>query len=352
MKPLCPREFMPDPKPTSSAQYTQSFFATCIEAGASAQRLGEILGAGETHFANPLERFECDRVLDMIAYAQEETGERSLGLKTGMRVSPSTFLDVGRAFTSANSLRHALSINAKYQRLTQEFGKTHLDVDRMSARITWTPYTEDAQWLRPVTEAAFVGYASIGRWLLWHYNEDALVMKFRHSMPCDPDPCAEFFGCEVRYDQPENCLEFKAALADLPLPQANPDLLRTLEARLSRALENLDNLHRLANRVHHCVLYSLGTVPVSLTSVARQLSMSEQSLARVLKQEGTSFREILQDVRKNNAEFYLRENRRSLSEIALALGYADQSAFTRAYRSWHGIPPSLSGERPGRSCRL
>ncbi len=337
---------MPSHTPTSSAQYTQCYFATCVECGAPAEELVDILGAAEPYFANPLERFDCGRVLDMIAYAQEKTGERSIGLKTGLRVMPSTFLDVGRAFTSANSLRHALAVNEKYQRLTQEFGKTHLEVDRKSARISWSPYTDDAQWLRPVTEAAYVGYASIGRWLLWHYNEDALVMNFRHSRPCEPDPCVEFFGCEVRYDQPGDCLEFKAALADLALPQANPDLLRTLEARLSRALENLDNLDRLGNRVHQCVLYSLGTTAVSLASVAGQLSMSEQGLARGLKHEGTSFRDILQDVRKSNAEFYLRENRRSLAEIAAALGYADQSAFTRAYRAWHGVPPSLAGERP------
>lgn len=330
---------------TASAQYTQSYFATCAEFGAPVEELARILGTRAPYFSNPLERFECDRVLEMIAFAQEETGERSLGLKSGMRVRPSTFLDVGQAFISANSLRHALAVNEKYQRLTQEFGKTHLEVDRKSARVTWTPYTENADWLRPVTESAYAGYVSIGRWLLWHYNEDALVVHFRHSKPIDPDPCAEFFGCEVRYDQPQDCLEFKAALADFALPQANPELLRTLEVRLTRALDNLDHLDRLTNRVHQCVLYSLGTSPVSIASVAEQLSMSEQGLTRGLKNEGASFRDILQDVRKQNAEFFLRENRRSLAEIALALGYSDQSAFTRAYRGWHGIPPSLANER-------
>lgn len=333
--------------PTSSAQYTQCFFATCVEFGAPAEALAEILGVQPPFFGNPLERFACDRVLEMIEWAQEHTGERSLGLKAGMRLRPSTFLDVGQAFISANSLRHALAVNEKYQRLTQEFGKTHLEVDRKSARVAWTPYTQDANWLRPVTEAAYVGYVSIGRWLLWHYNEDALIVNFRHSQPCDPDPCSEFFGCEVRYDQPEDCLEFKSALADFDLPQANPELLRTLEVRLSRALENLNHLDRLTNRVHQCVLYSLGNFPVSLATVADQLSMSEQSLTRGLKADGASFRDILQDVRKQNAEFYLRENRRSLAEIALALGYSDQSAFTRAYRSWHGVPPSLASARQG-----
>jgi len=336
---------MPPSEKTASAQYTQSFFATCVELGVDSSRLAAILEASPPYFRNPLERFGCENVLEMLAFAMRETGNRSIGLSAGTRFRPSTFLDVGQAFISANSLRHALAVNAKYQRLTQEFGATRLDVDKRSARVVWSPFTDDAERLRPITEAVYAGYVSIGRWLLWHYNEDAQIVYFRHTKPCDPDPCAEYFGCEIRYEQPYDCLEFKAALADFELPQANPELLRTLEARLDRALENLDHLHKLSNRVHQCVLYSLGQQPVSVTSVAQQLGMTEQTLARGLKSEGASFRDILQDVRKQNAEFYLRENRRSLADIALALGYSDQSAFTRAYRSWHGVPPSLSSAK-------
>lgn len=332
-------------KHTAAAQYTESYFATCRELGVAADQLAAILGASEPYFANPLERFECDRVLDMIAFAQEKTGNRSIGLLAGTRFRPSTFLDVGQAFISANSLRHALSVNAKYQRLTQQFGTTKLVVAQGASRVVWSPYVLDAERLRPITEAVYAGYVSIGRWLLWHYNEDAQIVYFRHSKPSDPDPCAEYFGCEVKYDQEVDCLEFKGSLADFELPQANPELLATLEARLDRALDNLDHLDRLANRVHQCVLYSLGQSSVNAASVADQLGMSEQGLRRGLKDEGASFRDILQDVRKQNAEFYLRENRRSLAEIAFALGYSDQSAFTRAYRSWHGVPPSLSGQR-------
>ncbi|WP_430428494.1 AraC family transcriptional regulator [Parasphingorhabdus sp.] len=325
---------------SSSAQYTESYFTTCTGLGLPAERLLDILDAPEMAFKNPLHRFSCDAILDMIAYAQEQTGHKSIGLLAGTNFRPSTFLDVGQAFISAESLRHALKVNAKYQRLTQQFGQTGLDVDRKSARVTWTPYIEDPERLRPITEAVYAGYVSIGRWLLWHYNEDALVVYFRHSKPCDPDPCAEYFGCEIKYDQPFDCLEFKAGLADVALPQANPELLKTLESRLDRALKNLENLDRMTNQVHQCILYSLGQMPVNIVDIARSLGYSPQVMTRGLKDEGSSFRGILQEVRRQNAEFYLKANRKSLADIALALGYSDQTAFTRAYRGWHGVPPS------------
>lgn len=325
---------------TSSAQYCESYFLTCVELGAKPADLLDILDAEPGSFTNPLHRFRCDTILDMIAYAQGVTGYRSLGLMAGTHFRPSTFLDVGQAFISANSLRHALQVNAKYQRLTQQFGTTGLEVDRKSARVTWSPYIEDAERLRPITEAVYAGYVSIGRWLLWHYNEDALIVHFRHSKPCDPDPCAEYFGCEIQYDQEADYLEFKAALADFKLPQANPELLKTLESRLDRALENLDNLDRITNKVHQSVMHSLGQVPVTADTVAKMLGYTQAAMSRGLKEEGSMFRDILRDVRRQNAEFYLLEKRKTLAEISLALGYSDQSAFTRAYRSWHGVPPS------------
>lgn len=327
-------------KHSISAQYAESLFKTCTDLGVAPDKLYNVLNASKTDFSNPLERYDCDAVLDMIAYAQTKTGNRSIGLLAGKNFRPSTFVDVGQAFISANSLRHSLAVNAKYQRLTQQFGNTHLKVEKNIARVLWTPYIEDAERLRPITEAVYAGYVTIGRWLLWHYNEDALIVNFRHAKPAEKDPCEEYFGCKINYGQDRDSLDFKGELADAKNPQANPELLKTLETRLDRALENLDNLHRYTNQVNQCINFMLGQTPVSIGTVANKLGYSETQLARNLKDEQSSFRDILKDIRKQTAEFYLKQERQSLANIALALGYSDQSAFTRAYKSWHGRPPS------------
>ncbi|WP_262696493.1 AraC family transcriptional regulator [Kordiimonas aquimaris] len=327
-------------KPTASCQYTHSYFSTCVDIGAESHRLLDILGQGSQPFDNPLRRFECDAILDMLHYAQEKTGVKSIGSISGRNFRPATFLNVGYALISANSLRHALSVNARYQRLTQEFGKTALEVGKDSARVMWHPYINDAERMRPVTEAVYAGYVSIGRWLLWHYNEDALIVRFRHSKPSEPDPCAEYFGCEILYDQDFDCLEFKASLADAKLPQANPELLASLEKRLDKALINLDNANSAQSQVYQCIQHFLESGPVNLPDIADALGYSEPTLTRRLKHEGTTFRQVLQEVRQENTAFYIQEGQKSLTEIAQALGYSDQSAFTRAYKAWYGKPPS------------
>ena len=327
---------------TMSARYASAFHEASVRAGADAKKLNQILDMGDDPFGNPTHRIPCDNVLDMIAFAQDSTGNRSIGLMAGQDIRPSSFLDVGYALISANSLRHALGVNEKYQALTQQVATTHLDVDEDGAHVTWTPYYDDDERVRPITEAAYVGYVNIGRWLLWLYNEEAISVSFRHQRPSDPDPCETHFGCKIKYGADTNRLSFKAHLADAKLPQANPELLEQLEVRLERAHAALEGNADFPELVYQAIQEYLLKGAPNRDLIARSFGMSGPTLQRRLQNEKTSFRNLLQTVRQDNANFLLKENTKSLAEISLMLGYGDQTAFTRAYKSWIGYPPSFN----------
>jgi AraC-like DNA-binding protein len=74
--------------------------------------------------------------------------------------------------------------------------------------------------------------------------------------------------------------------------------------------------------------------------MAASFGMSERTLRRKLVEEGMSFRDLLDKVRKDMCKLYFMEDTRPLGEIALLLGYSDLSAFTRAHKKWTGNPPS------------
>ncbi len=329
------------PLATASAPYVFGYFATCLDIGAERQTMLDILNCENDILNNPVRRFACDDVLDMLSYAERETGIGSIGLLAGRTFRPETFQALGYAYISCNSLCHIMELSRKYQKLTQEFGQISFAIDDKYAKVYWKPYIEDAERLRIVTEAVYTAYVSISRWLLWQYREKVVSVSFRHGPPKGTDLCAEYFGCEILYDQPEDCLTAEADLFHIKLPQANPELLKILEARLSRDLEQLENHHLFENKVRQTINHFLATRPVSLPIVAEAIGVSPQKLSRRLAQEGTSFRQLLQKVRQENVEFYLQEGRKNLTEIAMALGYSDQSAFTRAYKDWYGEIPSL-----------
>ncbi|MDX2091432.1 MAG: helix-turn-helix domain-containing protein [Kofleriaceae bacterium] len=84
----------------------------------------------------------------------------------------------------------------------------------------------------------------------------------------------------------------------------------------------------------------LPTGNVTGSSLARSLGMSTRTLHRRLGESGRTFQALVDDFRADESERLLLQPQRSLAEVALAVGYSDQSAWTRAFRRWHGITPS------------
>lgn len=74
--------------------------------------------------------------------------------------------------------------------------------------------------------------------------------------------------------------------------------------------------------------------------IAASLAIHRRTLNRCLQREGTTFRAVLDRVRFEVARELLRDTNREIEDVARALGYAEPSAFTRAFRRWAGMPPS------------
>lgn len=331
---------------TVSSHYMRSFYDSCVKRGADSDRLLRVIGGDAAPFANPARRFSNETVLEMLHLAEALTGDTAMGVHAGGDFRPATFMDVGMAVMSTGNLREALAVNETYQALTQQLGKTHLTVADDAARITWRPYIDDAERMRPATEAAFAGYAVFGRWLTWLYDKELAGMHFRHARPPHAAQCDALFGCEVRYGAPLDVMELEPGLADMPLPQANPGLLKILCDRLDKALAALHQPISTREEVFLCVQSELERGAPSLARVAAALDCSERTLRRRLAREGTSFRAIVEAARKDACEIFLRERKKSIAEIAQALGYSEQSAFTRAFKSWYGKPPSAYVRAP------
>ena len=74
--------------------------------------------------------------------------------------------------------------------------------------------------------------------------------------------------------------------------------------------------------------------------IARELAMSTRAMQRLLKNSGTSFRQLLDDVRNEHARGYLRSTSFSDGEVSFLLGFEDPNSFYRAFRSWNGMSPA------------
>jgi AraC-like DNA-binding protein len=141
------------------------------------------------------------------------------------------------------------------------------------------------------------------------------------------------FGCALAaLEVPAECWRAKLSTAD-------PMLLETMRS-LAERLELGGPANDLEQAVRARLRSLLPDGEAGAASVARSLGMSERTLHRRLRAGGRSFRAVVDLFRESEAERLLSDPAAALSEVALRLGFSDQSAFTRAFRRWKGAPPS------------
>lgn len=92
-------------------------------------------------------------------------------------------------------------------------------------------------------------------------------------------------------------------------------------------------------RVRALLLSTLKDGPLSAEAVAGKLGVTRRTLTRRLREEGTSFTELLEDVRRQAAIHYLTASDHGADDIAFLLGFSEASAFVRAFKRWQGVAP-------------
>ncbi len=326
---------------TVASNYFKVIVEGCVFCGAKADELYALIEGGKLALSNPSTRFSVDNVIDVINAAAAQTQDESLGLKVGLRIRMDTFVDVGFTLTFADNLAEVMTINSKYQKLTQQIGTTDLRVDARYARVHWTPYdAPDAERYRHFVEIVFAAYATIGRWLIFGGPNPVQLMQFRHKAPQNLDAHHVVFGPKVKFGADKDMMAFPAELTEIALPTRNPALKELMLPKLDMQLEELGQPQTFRRQTMHILQSRLMSGRPKISEVAAMMDMSERNFRRYLKKEGIRFRDILEDARRETCEIFLRQGNLNHADIGARLGYSDQSSYTRAFRAWFGVTPS------------
>ncbi|MCZ2661601.1 helix-turn-helix transcriptional regulator [Parabacteroides sp. APC149_11_2_Y6] len=155
----------------------------------------------------------------------------------------------------------------------------------------------------------------------------------------DDDRLSEYLKCPIKYATNEFALLFDSSILDLPILTANNQLLGIVEKLINEIKESKQGSN-LSVTIHKYLLQCLPVIDVDIKTVARKLNLGERTLQRRLRNENTSFREILNNVRIELSERYIKENV-SFVEIAFLLGFDSQSAFNKFFQKHFKEQPSI-----------
>ncbi len=261
------------------------------------------------------------------------TGCPHFALLVGQRTRLSHLGLPGQLARHSPDVGAAIRTFAVYQHLNSQGMATFLLEKDGVATLGPVVYQRGAEHVDQIYDANVAAMLSIMRELCGaHWRPERVL--FSHSKPTDAGLYRRAFQAPCQFDAERTALLFPASVLDHRLAGADPEQFRILEAQ-AHARDDLGVVFRL-RRSLRILLLAQG---VSGDQVARLLLMHRRTLNRRLRAEGTTFQELLDEVRFEAACQFLDTGRIPITAIAAALGYAETSAFSRAFRRWSGATP-------------
>jgi AraC-like DNA-binding protein len=150
---------------------------------------------------------------------------------------------------------------------------------------------------------------------------------------------ADQIGCRLSFASRTNQIMFRSAWLDQAANLGNKTTYPAVVALCDDLLDDLKSRIGMAGKIRALLLRSI-TNPPTLAAIAKLLEVSDRSLRRQLREQGISFRSLLDELRMQIALKYLRTTKLANEDIALALGFSDATNFRRAFRRWTNKSPS------------
>jgi AraC-like DNA-binding protein len=261
----------------------------------------------------------------------------NFGLMAANAVTPASMGAVGYVISSSATLDGALKAFCRYQRLISDGIALASFVEPGCVKLVLTMEPEIEAMKHPV-EAIFAAWITMARQITGAPC-NPLRARFRHAPVGDPAEHEAFFQAPVEFEADENAMQVPADVLALPVRESRLDRHSMFVAHAESLLAELRQ-GGLTAQVSAHVVTALSAGSVQQAEIAAALGMSARTLSRRLRDEGTTFGEVLEQVRRDLALRYLKASDCAVYEVAFLLGYREPSTFHRSFRRWTGRTPS------------
>jgi len=194
---------------------------------------------------------------------------------------------------------------------------------------------------RPVPSQRYDFYSTVLlHGIHWITGRPVRPIAFHHPgpEPADVQRWRDAFGCPVHFGAASCMIEMQPEDLSLPIPTADQTVADLCERIATQVAEQQGG--SVSIRVRQALMKHLSKGDPRRETMASMLCMSERTLQRRLTEEGTSFAELVDEVRREMAQRYFQHSDFSPTEITFALGFSDPSNFYRACKRWFGRSPS------------
>lgn len=320
---------------TTSIRMVWPFLALAKKHGREVGDIAGRLGLTKAQFEDRETRVPTRLIAEILNEAIEQSGQRDLGLLAARWADAAHFGVLEYLPRARPTLRAAIEDSSRYMPLIAS-GLGH-SIERrgefLVARMWFSPDLE-------IHEAAYEFSVAVGvlraRRMTGNAELAPVAIHFMHAKPANTERHESLFKCPIHFGSDSTQIIMRAdALEQLRMPAAEPALADLLVQQAELMLEKLPR-GDLTSRVLTLLGGEVDLRNASVKHIARRVGVSVRNLSRRLADEGTTYREMVDSVRKQTALTDLARDMKPIAEIADALGFSSSQSFHRAFRRWTG----------------
>ncbi|MHC8300357.1 AraC family transcriptional regulator [Pseudomonas sp. ZS1P83] len=272
--------------------------------------------------------------------AAQASGDSNIGLKAYGHVHPSNFQIVGYTMMSSLNLKRALERLVRFSPLISSGLSLFLGQEQQNYRLAGLDHQCDSVKPRQYTDAGLASLLGFCSWLAGGKLPQPLSVEFTYPEPEDISEHQRLFGCELRFGAAYDSILFDGQELLRPLSMAN-EALAILHDSFAEAQLDLLYGFTIVCRIRGLITERLsqGQGQCDMESIATALNISKRTLQRALEKDGAQFKDVLNDVRRQLADFYLRHSHFNMKHVTHLLGFHDHSSFHKACIRWFGMTP-------------
>lgn len=283
-------------------------------------------------------RFPVTRISNVLQAATVASGDDSFGLMVAKYIRPTSWHALGISIWASSCMKEGFQRLVRHQRMFNTALTIGMEPDDSGAAITMSFPDRYKALLHDVDMDAIMATVCLTGRHIAEGQFSPLEVHFTRPPPQRIEGFERLFRCPVNFSAPTNRILIDKTNLNKPLPTRNAELAMLNDRLVTEYLARLDR-HDVVNQVYAKLLETLGEQITDQAEIARALYLSPRNLQRKLKLAGTSYQEILDQLRKDLARQYLQQSHLSINEIAFRLGFAKAGSFTRAFCRWEGMSP-------------
>lgn len=306
--------------------------------GADADVLVRAVGLDPDQLRDPDGRIPIRYIQALWHEVVTATGDPGIALKMGEMINP---VAVG---VLAYVMMHCPTLGKAFEKLCQ-YQDIVCEGIRTVGRRENARYTLSLEIISPdIIYPAYAVNSELSIYLsairaMTGLHITAQEIRFSYPRPLDISEHERVFApAKLVFDADETVMVLDAALLDTPVLNTSPSLFALFDQHADDLLRRLQT-PTLGARVRAEIVALMKGEEPTLASVADRLAMGVRTLQLHLKDEGTTYQQLLDEIRKELAVKHLREPNLSTTDIAYLLGFAEPSVFFRSFKKWTGQTP-------------